>query len=38
MDVETDVPLGRGSPPEQVAFLMNVLAKQEQVLRAFRPG
>jgi hypothetical protein len=37
MDVETDVPLGRGSPPEQVAFLMNVLAKQEQVLQLFGP-
>lgn len=37
MDVDVDVPLGRGSPQEQIAFLLQVLAKQEQIIQLLGP-
>lgn len=37
MDVEVNVPLGRGSPQDQLSFLTQVLAKQESIIQLLGP-
>lgn len=37
MDVDVNVPLGRGSPQDQLAFLTQILAKQEAIIQLLGP-
>jgi hypothetical protein len=37
IDVEVEVPLGRGAPQEQLGFLQTVAAKQEQIIAMLGP-
>lgn len=37
MNVDVDLPLGRGSPQDQLTFLMQVLAKQEMIIQLLGP-